>query len=316
VLFELGYASAILGWERIIMVQNTAYGEIEDLPFDLRGRRVLQYKAKAGIEQRSGVKGDLRQKLTDIFRQIFKHYSQVSSSVKEKIVWWGNWELDTKVKAKLGNISINRVASDAFFFELTLLDGARSGQIAGKAKITTPHSAYCRIKADNNEFCEINFRRRLEGNTWYIDVESGPPCQHFHGMNASFEGAYKHLSESVVNWGFLDEIDLNEISRMTGVHLPLFLDNFQQIFNDEHYDENGYRVITGGIKGLYTIMESIVVLDERGRIWCACLDPDKKKVRYFTNATEDERPQAMAQWMDRFPERSIVVNQLGKTEDL
>jgi hypothetical protein len=37
VLYELGFASAILGWERIIMLQNTAFGGSDKLPFDLRG---------------------------------------------------------------------------------------------------------------------------------------------------------------------------------------------------------------------------------------------------------------------------------------
>ena len=43
VLYELGYASSILGWDRIIMIQNIAFGGIDKLPFDLRGRRVVQY---------------------------------------------------------------------------------------------------------------------------------------------------------------------------------------------------------------------------------------------------------------------------------
>lgn len=43
VLLELGYASAVLGWENIICVFNTAYGKVEDLPFDLRFRRPIQY---------------------------------------------------------------------------------------------------------------------------------------------------------------------------------------------------------------------------------------------------------------------------------
>lgn len=50
VLYELGFASALLGWERIIMIQNTAFGNIEKLPFDLRGRRILQYHLDSTIE--------------------------------------------------------------------------------------------------------------------------------------------------------------------------------------------------------------------------------------------------------------------------
>jgi chaperonin GroEL len=43
VLVELGYALKVLGDERLILIANTAYGRIEDLPFDLLGRRTLPY---------------------------------------------------------------------------------------------------------------------------------------------------------------------------------------------------------------------------------------------------------------------------------
>lgn len=45
VLVELGYALAQLGNEAIVLVVNTHFGEIENLPFDLRPLRVLKYKA-------------------------------------------------------------------------------------------------------------------------------------------------------------------------------------------------------------------------------------------------------------------------------
>jgi hypothetical protein len=43
VLIELGYAVGKLGWSRIVLVANTAFGRLEDLPFDLRQRRVIRY---------------------------------------------------------------------------------------------------------------------------------------------------------------------------------------------------------------------------------------------------------------------------------
>jgi hypothetical protein len=39
VLLELGFAAARVGWERIILVMNNAYGSPQRLPFDLRYRR-------------------------------------------------------------------------------------------------------------------------------------------------------------------------------------------------------------------------------------------------------------------------------------
>jgi hypothetical protein len=46
VLIELGFAVAILGWERILMLFNKAYGELNDLPFDLDRKRVKMYTIK------------------------------------------------------------------------------------------------------------------------------------------------------------------------------------------------------------------------------------------------------------------------------
>lgn len=43
VLVELGYAKKALGPDRVLMIMNTAFGVPEDLPFDLRFRRVVAY---------------------------------------------------------------------------------------------------------------------------------------------------------------------------------------------------------------------------------------------------------------------------------
>lgn len=53
VMIELGYAMRALGPERIILVFNTAHGGIEELPFDLRTRRVFVYEMPEDAEQRA-----------------------------------------------------------------------------------------------------------------------------------------------------------------------------------------------------------------------------------------------------------------------
>jgi hypothetical protein len=44
VLVELGFAAECLGWDKVIVVNNAAFGREEDLPFDVRGRRIVSYK--------------------------------------------------------------------------------------------------------------------------------------------------------------------------------------------------------------------------------------------------------------------------------
>jgi hypothetical protein len=63
VLIELGYAFKAIGHERVILVLNRAFGRIEELPFDLRMRRVLAYDMPAEAEQRAPERSILEKQL-------------------------------------------------------------------------------------------------------------------------------------------------------------------------------------------------------------------------------------------------------------
>jgi hypothetical protein len=51
VLVETGYALSCLGPEALILVFNSHFGQIDRLPFDLRGMRLLQYSLKLGDDK-------------------------------------------------------------------------------------------------------------------------------------------------------------------------------------------------------------------------------------------------------------------------
>jgi hypothetical protein len=53
VLIELGYAFKALGHERVILAFNKAFGKIEELPFDLRMRRVLAYNMTSDAKEKA-----------------------------------------------------------------------------------------------------------------------------------------------------------------------------------------------------------------------------------------------------------------------
>jgi hypothetical protein len=71
VLVELGYALAVLGQERVIMVVNEAFGNPRDLPFDLGFKRQVVYRAEGekgvvrAVEKKS-LAGRLKQKFGEI----------------------------------------------------------------------------------------------------------------------------------------------------------------------------------------------------------------------------------------------------------
>ena len=67
VMIELGWAMHRPGWERVIGVLNTAGGaELEDLPFDIRQRRIITYHLPENAEK--GTRKSVRAKLADELR--------------------------------------------------------------------------------------------------------------------------------------------------------------------------------------------------------------------------------------------------------
>lgn len=51
VLIELGYAIRALGWDRIILLYNKDFGEIEELPFDINHRRITSFSLDGCVEK-------------------------------------------------------------------------------------------------------------------------------------------------------------------------------------------------------------------------------------------------------------------------
>ncbi|WGV26254.1 hypothetical protein [Halotia branconii] len=72
VLIELGYAIKTLGWDNIVMVMNSAFGKPEELPFDLRMRRVITYHMLQESEDRATERKKLERTLTAALRSILE----------------------------------------------------------------------------------------------------------------------------------------------------------------------------------------------------------------------------------------------------
>jgi hypothetical protein len=82
VLFELGYALRGLGWPRIILPFNEAFGDKRDLPFDLDKNRLLLFGADAEEESTVTIK-----RLTERFQEALKLILRLPGA-RERIVSW------------------------------------------------------------------------------------------------------------------------------------------------------------------------------------------------------------------------------------
>lgn len=86
VLVELGYAARVLGWERVFCFYNTDYGSIEELPFDLRQRRPIQYSLKD--KNKSEVRNIIVQILSDSIIKLHENgglFDKVDDYIKQKV---------------------------------------------------------------------------------------------------------------------------------------------------------------------------------------------------------------------------------------
>lgn len=94
VLIELGYALAVLGPERVIMLLNTATGTSEELPFDIRHKRHISYHAAEGGTSNSAEK----QKLANILLSVIQTHFQITSDVAREV------EMDVELFCEKQNI--------------------------------------------------------------------------------------------------------------------------------------------------------------------------------------------------------------------
>ena len=81
VLLELGFAINALGWPRIVMVMNTAFGPPSDLPFDLRGRRVVPYALADAAEGKTEQRKQLEARLKLALRGVFEHQTTTAGAI-------------------------------------------------------------------------------------------------------------------------------------------------------------------------------------------------------------------------------------------
>jgi hypothetical protein len=77
VMIELGYAIALLSWERIIMLFNTSYGDLKDAPFDIVVNRITDYNLSSKAEyfterQLQGNQKQLSEKIHEALKLIIE----------------------------------------------------------------------------------------------------------------------------------------------------------------------------------------------------------------------------------------------------
>lgn len=165
VLIEMGYAAGVLGWERIVLVVNTAFGPVEMLPFDLRARRVLAYNSMPEDEDRASIRNPLGRMLQSALREIAALHHQRRTPLT---IPWPDIRVKTTVcyllvkGASKGFVSVsveNRSPKPLFLKSVHfVLENGRSLYLPLDA-LTKKHQQPCRLEAG-------------QGYTFYADPDA------------------------------------------------------------------------------------------------------------------------------------------------
>jgi hypothetical protein len=108
--------------------------------------------------------------------------------------------------------------------------------------------------------------------------------------------------------GTLDELDLQRLYSITGAYYQKLLNCFQESNEGTNRDSFSAHVTIGGVKGLYTIFEAILMRGDEDQLWVAYIDEDV--VRYFKTERKFSTvlPKTIEIWRERFPEKPTIFD--------
>ena len=227
--------------------------------------------------------------------------SSQKSRTQTKKRWWGSWEIETPTTLSGSSLEIHEVFKGGFEFSLNTSNGAHMGQISGAAQFISRNEAiFISDRSDPENKCEIDFTKTND----IIQVSESDGCFMFHGARATFNGDYR-LNKDV--FYYLDIVNDYHLTSLYSILTDKYWSNYIRCFSDIRYldslDGVNSKVITGGVPGLYTCYESILMV-EGNDVWSAFLDCGK--VYYLSSLKQKKLPKTIDNWMERFKECEIL----------
>ena len=104
VLYELGFASSRLGWDRILLIFNDGCGyHLEDLPFDIYGHKGMKYLIKSDYS-----KDEIKNTIKDFSSGLGEAIGLILKNNQEK-EWDKKEKTDSDIKRERDIVEINKI---------------------------------------------------------------------------------------------------------------------------------------------------------------------------------------------------------------
>ncbi|MFP3726958.1 Ig-like domain-containing protein [Priestia filamentosa] len=217
----------------------------------------------------------------------------------------GEWSKDTQHDR--GVITVTKASKDGMDFNLNATRGAHAGGFEGRAKFTDEKTA---IYVEEETQCQLSFNL---GSKDAIEVETTPECYKLQASGVTFEGTYKkgvveNEKKTLYEQGILLERHDLMIQDLVGEDYDMFVESTEQYREGDDIDGLGAKVIFGGVRGLYSIMETIYMFDTPGNVYAAVI-VDGNKVKFYTDNDyyKDHLPETVEEWRSRFPDYPVEI---------
>jgi hypothetical protein len=230
--------------------------------------------------------------------------------------WAGTWTREDKRGLDGAEVTIKGATGQSFDFDILANSGGHTGEIEGHALINEEKARFAEKTGSGagvTHDCMVDFVLRSKA----IEISTNG-CAGYGGIGVVFDGSYLRAKPKAAEPTLkgLDEAWTAENDRafaqLAGKDYAHFAETCELITRADDLDGFGAKARACGVRGMYTIMESIIMTTASGKIYAAVIDSegDEKnwKVLYFTN---DPRyagtlPKTIDEWREHFRERPIV----------
>ncbi|MES1215056.1 MAG: hypothetical protein ABUT20_06045, partial [Bacteroidota bacterium] len=238
---------------------------------------------------------------------------KIGPSKKQNPNWKGEWERD--LWQNPASLKIKNIISDSLDFQLFSSSGGHSGEIEGKALINGNIATY--YLAEKYDTCLLSFE--IFGDSLIVMNHTKGNC--FAAMGVTYAGKYynsktkskkilsekENSNETLLTLGIFDNPSEDSAFRLlTNEDYNLFLSSTQLSSDDDDLDNFNAKVKSSAVRGLFTIMENIIIIDSSKNIWAAVIDEDK--VLYYTNNKDYQikLPKTIENWRSGFKNYPVV----------
>ncbi|MEY1639246.1 hypothetical protein [Tenuifilum osseticum] len=222
--------------------------------------------------------------------------------------WKGEW-IRKKWKSN-ATLEITKVTSDSIDFFIFAHSGGHTGEIEGKASVDDTIAIFS-SQDDMGELCTIEFRL-LSDSMILVNQKEGS-C--FTGLSVTYSGTYinsklitKELSnkQNLISLEILTSQEDSAFKELVGNSYDLFVNSTQLVSQYNDIDSLKMKVISSGVRGMYTYMENIIMVDSLYRFCAAVIDDNK--ILYFSNIEEfkNQLPKTIENWMKNFKEYEVI----------